>query len=521
MLINSVIPVITPGISSRQTESLLNQILQAGIFRALVVQGDRGNLLLDTAWGRLAGKGPDYLKPGDEIVARLQPTRSGTGLQILQHHAQTVKLPIQQLQRLLGANTSTPTVATFVANENTMAVLRMDKSAFRIATALPFEKGDRLMLTPVDKQHVEIRRFDSRSMLKQALSILLPRDPAQGSRLDALPLQRLAQALVDADVDWIASRLNQPGVATNTRPAQSAAALPTKPMAEGQTPQPSRPDTTPRPVEQLIRLLASLSVDGTRPSAEAIRQVLTTLTLLGTRHAAAESAASPAASPLTITTPLSTLATSTAGTALPQQLATAIEVIRQHPEVVQKIVQEFLLPTNKSIQLKPEQIVTEIEAPLRRELLQQSETLLTQITTQKSILGLQQENQQPLQINLSIPLQLQRETHELKLRIREKKTASNETEDSGWEISLSFEFGLLGMISTRLLLQGKALTAHFWAALGETKSLIDQHLDQFRQQLVRSGFEPGVLDCFHGKPGPDVDDALAPRESTNLLDLKA
>jgi len=521
MLINSVIPVITPGIPTRQTEGLLNQILQAGVFRALVVQRDQGNLLLDTAWGRLSGKGPDYLKPGDEIIARLQPTRSGTGLQILQHQAQTVRLPIEQLQRLPGANTNAPTVATFVANENNMAVLRIGKSAFRIATALPFEKGERLMLTPVDKQHVEIKRFDSRNLLKQALSIFLPRDPAKGAQLDAVPVQRLAQALVDSDIDWIASRLNTPGVAANTRPALSATAQPTAQFSEGQGVVPSRPDTTPRQVEQLLRVLATLSVDGAKPSAEAIRQVLTTLTLVTSGNAAAGSTVSAAAPRQTIPGPPPPLATTTTGAALPQQLATAIEIIRQHPEVVQKIVQEFLHPTNKAAQLKPEQIVTEFDAPLRRELLQQTENLLTQITTQKAMLGLQQENQQPLQLNLSLPLQMQRETHELKLRIREKKSASNDAEESRWEISLSFEFGLLGMISTRLLLQGKTLSAHFWAALGETKSLIDQHLDQFRQQLVRSGFEPDVLDCFHGKPGPDVDDAIEPPEPSNLLDLKA
>ena len=211
------------------------------------------------------------------------------------------------------------------------------------------------------------------------------------------------------------------------------------------------------------------------------------------------------------------------GPPLTTQLIAAIKILRQQPEALQQVLQQLVQAASSAEQsaARPEPRLIDLDIPLRQELLQQSETLLTQVTTQKAILGMQQESQQPLQLNLALPLQVDQQTRQLSLKIREKKATGGEPQDSAWEVSLSFEFASLGMISTRLLLHGSRLNAHFWAENSTTKTLIDDNLYQFRQQLVRAGFEPDVLDCFHGSPGPQRDEPGPLAESNNLLDLKA
>ena len=154
---------------------------------------------------------------------------------------------------------------------------------------------------------------------------------------------------------------------------------------------------------------------------------------------------------------------------------------------------------------------------LKAELLQQLEQSLSQLLTQKSGMRLNQELNQPIQINLNIPLQLNNETTSLKLKIKQQKS-SDVDDQQHWEISLAFEFALLGLISTNILLQDTKLSANFWAEKSDTKQLIDTHMNQFKNQLKKSGFELGFLDCFIGKPVAQ-DDKVKPVED-NLVDIK-
>ena len=150
-------------------------------------------------------------------------------------------------------------------------------------------------------------------------------------------------------------------------------------------------------------------------------------------------------------------------------------------------------------------------------LLQQLEQTITQLLVQKTTIRLNQEQSQPLQINLNIPLQVNNETTALKLKIKQRNNCEAD-ENQHWEISLQFELGLLGLIRTNILLQDAKLSAHFWAVKPSTKTLIDAHMDQFKNQLKKSGFELGLFDCFIGKPISEDD--TSPSVGENLVDIK-
>jgi hypothetical protein len=528
MQINSVIPVIASGFSSKLAERLLSNILEAGLFRAIVVERKDTQVLLDTPWGRIKGKAPqETLKSGDEIFARLQSTRGGTGLQIVQHNPLSTRLPLQQMQQVFADNPLQPRAATFAGNDKDVALLQIGKNVYRVSGAQPFTKGDRLLLTPTDNRQVEIKRFDPQTMLKNALSVLLPKDPQRGNQLNVVDLITTLRSLVNAERPLssplatanVETRANAAPVQAQAQaqaPAPAPAPTPTatvpSPATAGQdTKSTSQPalgtptvDVQTRQLEQVIRVLSSLNLHAAKLDGPAIQQILTTLTLLNPLGD----------SPTYTTQPLVQ--------SLPQQLASLAEALRQQPELLVRVINNLSQqPSGQTATSQAETPAVERFLPLRNEFLQQTETLLTQITAQKVILGLQQESQQPLNISLGLPIQIERQTRELKIKIREQKSTNEEMQESRWEIKLSFEFGLLGLISTQLMLQGVSLSAHFWAEKISTKNLIDQHLDQFRGQLVRNGFEPGLLDCFHGTPGPEPSEKPELLESTNLLDLKA
>jgi len=103
------------------------------------------------------------------------------------------------------------------------------------------------------------------------------------------------------------------------------------------------------------------------------------------------------------------------------------------------------------------------------------------------------------------------------LKIKENNKREDPKEQQ-WEINLSFEFGLLGLISTHLLLQDIKLSAHFWAESKSTKQLIDSELGSFKEQLQKAGFEPGIFNCSMGSPKTKNDNSHLISE--NLIDIK-
>ncbi|MDH5354172.1 MAG: flagellar hook-length control protein FliK, partial [Gammaproteobacteria bacterium] len=92
-------------------------------------------------------------------------------------------------------------------------------------------------------------------------------------------------------------------------------------------------------------------------------------------------------------------------------------------------------------------------------------------------------------------------------------------EKQSWDIYLDFEFGLLGMISTHLMLEENTLSASFWSVLPATQDKIDQNLPDFEQQINRAGFNLGQFNSFPGKPPVAPTQQILP-SSESLLDIK-
>ncbi|NNE62509.1 MAG: hypothetical protein HKN34_00360 [Gammaproteobacteria bacterium] len=153
-----------------------------------------------------------------------------------------------------------------------------------------------------------------------------------------------------------------------------------------------------------------------------------------------------------------------------------------------------------------------------RDLIKLGEQSLSQQLFQQSGVRLQQEQQQPLLLHLSIPLYDQEKLTTLGLKIRQRKPESD-PQNQIWDIHLDFEFGLLGHISTHLTISSETVSAIFWSQKIETQQKIKARLDDFQMQITQAGLLPGQFQSFHGKP-PHQDSAATTEIPEALLDIR-
>jgi hypothetical protein len=154
-----------------------------------------------------------------------------------------------------------------------------------------------------------------------------------------------------------------------------------------------------------------------------------------------------------------------------------------------------------------------------RDAIRSTEQSLNQQLFQQTSLRFQQELQQPIAFNLNIPYVEQQMVKSLQLKVLQKNSGAS-AENDVWEIRLSFDFSLLGLISTHILLDGNTLSTNFWAVEAETKNKVNDALPSFKHQLIKSGFNLGYFFCYLGQPPQENDNAFSPVPDS-LLDIKA
>lgn len=496
--INSIIPSVKVNDLALKANEILSKLQQAGLFRAIVIERQGNQVLLDTAYGKLTGKAPDNLNKGDEILARLVAAKSDPTIKIEQHSAKVLTLKSNDLKALFQNNSTAPVVARVLSHSGRTTQLQIANNLHNIPRQNSLQPGEYLLLTPAKNQQIELQRIQPESILKQALKTLLPQN-MQNSQVDNLSsLQKFASEILQLKPQHLLNRLAQNSLHGAGKPAPisnknnpSALAVATK----GALDQSRLTDTG---LKQLLTSLASplARLESFKP--DTVQQILTLLSLVKSS---------------------STGASIPSGRTLPETLSALIRELKNTPESFRDLVRQVIeQPQGSNKNLIIERSFQDITSQLRNELIQQADQSLNQLLTQKTALRLQTEQHQPIQLNLNIPLQVHDESRNLKLKIKQKPKSETQF-DQHWEINLAFEFGLLGMISTHILLQNQKLSAHFWATSKATKILIDHNLEQFKTQLTKSGFELGLFDSFHGQP-PEDNSSDQPQLSENLLDIK-
>lgn len=486
-----------------RVSTIMSQLQQAGLFRALVIESRGNRVILDTAFGQLKGQAPEHLSPnqlnrGDEILARLIAGRSEPTIKVEQHFPKNLSLNIRVLNDLFKTNTADPVVAKVISHSKNHTVLLLAGKNLAIPRQNQLQTGETLLLKPSIRHHVELVRIQPQIILKNALSELLPRTLPNRDKASGLPsLQKLAANLLRVQADDL---VNKPPPSThNQLTSQLAKESNQKPINDN-LPVATASNQKMVPQKDVQQLLTNLSrplirMDSVKP--QSVQQLITLLSLAKIPE---------------------TKQTLTPLNSLPDLLKSLQQELKQSPEPLRQLVRQLIeANTATSKKLPSDGALLDFSNNIRGELLQQVEQSLTHLLIQKTSVRLQLEQNQPIQFNLNIPLQVNNESIALKLKVREKQR-NETTNEQNWEINLSFEFGLLGLISSHILLQDKKLSAHFWAVKSSTRDLIDSRLDQFKAQLKKSGFELGLFDCFIGQPSTGKE--YSTQVSENLVDIK-
>lgn len=515
-IINSLAPAVKLEVLTQKAGEIIARLQQAGLFRAIVIEQRGNSVLLDTAYGKLSGKSEQNLNKGDEILARIGSHSSEPTLKVEQHRAKVISLDKTAIKLLADQVSTKPVIARVISQQAQSTQLQIQSQTLNLPKQAALQTGETLLLKPGKHQGIEVSRIKPQVILKTALANLLP-------RLSGLPethlstLQKLSAEILSAKTEPLEARLLKQPKTVISRSAEPAQNVQIKTTTPAQPAQPAQSAQALAPAQntqatafanrevtsssQLKNILAALArplapIEGLR--AESVKHLLGLFTLL-----------KPGVTDNNLTTPKT----------VPELLRVLASELKNSPDSMRLLVnQVYNKQSGGEKTATSERLLQDLSAFLKLELLQQSEHNLNQILTQKTALKLQVENNQPIQINLNIPIQVENESRNVELRIREKQR-NEQASEQHWEIDLSFEFGLLGLISTHILLLDNKLSAHFWAQSPQTKTLIENHLDQFKGQLQKSGFETGLFNCYLGSPPENTDDKPV-LVNENLVDIK-
>jgi hypothetical protein len=468
---------------------ILSRLQQLGSIQARIVSVANGQALLLTRLGEITGSNALKLKAGDTVQIRLDGDKQNPVLKVTPSQDQVTLLAANNFLKLLSllpANRQTP--ATVVTQQGGNTLLQLGSEKISIPLHSQLKTGQLLNIVHREaSQTIEIKPVDHQQVLRSALTQLISARPQSSDNNQLQPLLQLVQSAlkINTGQSTAATLTNNSQNFTATSTANQGNALPGNTIS-----------TLVTGLELLIRSLPTVTSLGHQRAIQKSVE-LATHSNLGSKP----EKGLPNSNPLS--------------------------VLRQLPQTEQGINQliQSLIKTNQ------EQVGTEVQQ-LKRATFNNDEPLLTQFrdairSTEQSLnqqlfqqtsLRFQQEIQQPIAFNLNIPYMEQQTVKSLQLKIRQKSKEAS-AENQAWEIRLSFEFALLGLISTHILLDGDTLSTSFWAVEKGTKDKINDALPDFKHQLVKSGFNIGNFFCYLGQPPQESDNAFSPVPDS-LLDIK-
>ena len=489
----SKIPDNLSNTTSRQLSpaELFRQIARLDSIEAKVALIEKGQALLTTRLGQIISSNALDLKQGDRLSLRAGDNAQNPVLKITKLPTPPTNLKSVTNQVLNQVLLTGKAVSALVIGQQAgKTIIQLGRQQISIQPAVGSKPGQLItLLKSANNQNIELRSVDHQQVLKSALNQLLPQQARPQQSAALTQLVKLIQATVAAKTTG-----DNPSISTtksSTQPTNMSNLTPPK-----ATPANSQPATTSQSANlfnQLQSLLSALP-ELSKLDKNTIKQWVRYMVTAGqSRESGAQSTQNPYQ--------------------LLQQLAKSETFVTQ--ELRQALAQSAQKTT---IEVEAKTKFDEPFQTIGKEIAKLVEQSVSQQLLQQTNLRLQQELQLPFHLNLAIPFTDQQKSHELRLKIHQRNPEAD-PENQTWDIHLDFEFGLLGLISTHILLDGNRLSASFWSQQIETQDKIDGNLDDFKQQLTRAGYDLGQFHSFPGKPpkGPDRE-AMAMPET--LLDIR-
>ena len=467
---------------------VLNRLQQLGSITANVVSVMNKEALLSTCLGKIRTSNALDLKAGDTIQIRLDANNQSPTLKVTLLHEQLTLLAANKFLKLLPLlPTNQPVLATVVSQQSSKTILQFKSVQTSIPLPIKLKPGQLITLVYHEAfETIEIKRVDHQRVLKSALSQLMPGRPQPSINKSLQPLLQLAKSVLKINSEHTLAaqlpnknqRFMKPAISNSDRTLLS-----------------SQVSAMASELKQLIHSLPTISSLRYRDIQQSVE--IATLRTLGPQ-------------------PNKGLSNSS--------LLSLLRRLPQTEQGLNQLIQSLLKTNHRQAALTGQQLkesLTNDQDPLLtqfKDAIKSTEQSLNQRLYQKTSLRFQQELQQPIAFNLNIPYLEQQEVKSLQLKIRQKNKEDN-VENQAWEVRLSFEFDLLGLISTHISLDGDTLSTNFWAVKKGTKNMITVALPEFKQQLVKSGFNLGYFFCYLGQPLPGDDNSFSPVPDS-LLNIK-
>lgn len=497
---------------------LLEKLAAAGLFKATVLQQATGKMILQTDWGQLSGNSLPQLEDNDQVLARVLSERSTPTIKIetrlresiiklpeatlknLSQQLSTLSIPLHKADNPRPVNQQSNQQAQVffvrVVNQNERTTtLEISGKQFTLEGMPRLKPAESLMVKSENNQ-LTVFRIKPEVVLKQAIQQLIPILSRNQSDQGLLTIAQTVRHMLAAQPNPIL-----PKVPATDHPKLNAARPDTEfaPRLQNQIKEPvhatpgqaQAESNTHKQLTRLLQQLQQLPVNIKAENPKILAQLLTLAELQKTPTTAIPVSGLPTQS--------TSSTSSQAADSLPKLLLSLLKLVQK--EQGMEPVTSRLTPQKASA--APQKSGIENTFPdtfsPRQQLAETVEQNLAQLLVQKSTVKLQQELQQPIQFNLSLPVKIDDKQQQLKLEVRQRNH-QGDSEHQQWEVKLEFEFGGLGLISTHVHLQDNRISVHFWSEKDHTRQLIDQQMDSFRSQLLNAGLEVGRLVSLDQKP---------------------
>jgi len=466
----------TPTSRQLSPVDLFKQITQLGSIEAKVALIEKGQALLSTRLGQIISSNTLDLKQGDRLILRPGDNPQNPVLKITKLPNPPTSLNIATNSSLSQALPTGKAVSALVIGQQAgKTTIQIGRQQISIQSPVDLKPGQLISLVKSpDKQNIELRLVNHQQVLKSALNQLLPQQARPQQAAALTQLTKLIQAAVIAQP--------VPAAAGNQSIPTAGSTTPSAPL--------SQPVNLFNQLQNLLSALPQLSKLDKTTIQQWVRYIVTTS---HNRESGVQSTQNP------------------------------FQLLEQIPKSETSVTQQLRQISAQTAQGSSAEVNAKanLHEPFQaigKEIIKLVEQSASQQLLAQTNLRLQQELQLPIGLSLAIPVTDQQKNQELRLKIRQRNPEA-EPEDQSWDIHLDFEFGLLGLISTHLLLDGNRLSASFWSQQIETQNKIDSHLNDFKQQITRAGYDLGQFHSFPGKPPEEpARDAMTMPET--LLDIR-
>ena len=494
---------------SRQSDNGSNIVtqLQSSGLDARVIRVDKSGVLLATRLGEILGKNALDLKKGDLVRIRLDTGDKNPVLKVGKPSVEPILLNganHKALYQALKANQAFTGVV--IRHRPGNSIIQVGNSQYPITHQAALKTGQLVNIELRQQINaIELKPVNSEQVLKSALAKLLP----QQSNLETrTALSQLVKILRSGDT---------------ATPRSNDSATPRQAPVASSSPTETRKSAI---VENKVATMANpvKAVTGNLTTSDKVLLPLAARlgTLLDSIPSIAAISSRVIQQWISHSGLIKMIDTNTAST--PQNPLSVLQQLPVSEDSLKLLIQllfrsraDLTANTDKS-RIDPEAVRSDQSAGLIKEILKLIDQSLNQQLFHKVTARHQQELQQPIAVNLTIPFSDKETVNDLHLKIRQKDREACD-EKQCWDIHLSFEFGNLGLISSHINMDGNLVSTSFWSVLAETKQKIDLAIPEFKQQLSNSGFKTGQFNSFSGIPSQDDMLDMAPYPDA-LLDIK-